>query len=93
VSLGGVMTSILTWLDRVNAADVNFLLGTWVADAQGTGTGPGTPQTDNRVVNALNQITLWGPEGACGRTEGRGCRRARVRARVRVPAHIPAAVW
>lgn len=43
------------------AGDVNFLLGTWVADAKGWGYN--ASQQDNRINNALNQITLWGPDG------------------------------
>ena len=51
-------SGIITDLDEVLAADQNFLLGTWIADAASWGTN--TNETALWVYNARNQITLWG---------------------------------
>jgi alpha-N-acetylglucosaminidase len=53
---------LLMTLDTTLGADVNFLLGTWIADAARWGNGDPTI-TAQWVFNARNQITLWGPDG------------------------------
>ena len=53
------MLALLRDLDAVAAADVNFLLGPWIADARRwANTSAGA---DNRELNARNLFTLWGP--------------------------------
>jgi hypothetical protein len=43
-------------------ADVNFLLGPWLADAQRWAFND-SQLLANRMFNARNLITLWGPDG------------------------------
>ena len=49
-------------LDHALAADLNFLLGHWIADAASWG-GDDPAWTSLLVFNARNQVTLWGPRG------------------------------
>ncbi|XP_065187184.1 alpha-N-acetylglucosaminidase-like [Sycon ciliatum] len=55
------MLDILADLDHLLANDQNFLLGKWVEDAYSMGA------TDEErailMMNAKNQVTLWGPHG------------------------------
>ncbi len=59
--IAATLLAIIADIDATNAGDVNFLLGTWLADAATTGYN--ASQVANRVFNARNQITLWGPRG------------------------------
>ena len=61
-SIISAINSLFVTLDSVCAADVNFLLGTWIADAASWGGGD-SAWTDLLVFNARNQVTLWGPRG------------------------------
>lgn len=60
-AIADVMLGVIADVDATDAADKNFLLGTWLADA--TTTGFNASQVSNRLFNARNQITLWGPRG------------------------------
>ena len=61
-SLVALCAGLITDLDAVLAADGNFLLGTWIADAAAWGGGDAA-WTSLLVFNARNQVTLWGPRG------------------------------
>jgi len=62
--LTAAMLALLGDLDAVAGADVNFLLGPWIADARRWGA---TPAASNLLeLNARNVLTLWGPGGAGG---------------------------
>jgi len=61
-SIISAINALFVSLDSVCAADVNFLLGTWIADAASWGGGD-SAWTDLLVFNARNQVTLWGPRG------------------------------
>jgi len=55
--------TILTTLDNALSANINFLLGTWIADSVQWGSNdPDPTHTDLYVFNARNQITEWGPQ-------------------------------
>jgi hypothetical protein len=54
--------SLISDLDAALAADVNYLLGNWIADAAAWG-GDDASWTSLLVFNARNQVTLWGPKG------------------------------
>jgi len=60
-SLASALLGVIGDVDTTDGADVNFLLGTWLEDAAGWGFNES--QVENRVFNARNQITLWGPNG------------------------------
>ncbi len=60
-ALRGFLLGLLADLDTVNGADANYLLGTWLADAAQWAFN--ASQLSNRLFNAKNQITLWGPDG------------------------------
>ncbi|CAG7817662.1 unnamed protein product [Allacma fusca] len=55
------LLEILVDMDSVLSTDKNFLLGKWISDAEAWG----TTSEEKRLLryNALNQITLWGPNG------------------------------
>ena len=55
------LLGIIADVDTSDAGDVNFLLGPWLADASKWGFNDS--QVSNRLFNARNQITLWGPNG------------------------------
>ena len=59
--LSAALLGIVSDIDDTNAADVNFLLGNWLADAATWGFNES--QVRNRLFNARNQVTLWGPNG------------------------------
>jgi hypothetical protein len=59
--IADAMLGVIADIDATNAGDVNFLLGTWLADAAKWGFND--TQVANRLYNARNQITLWGPNG------------------------------
>ena len=61
-SIISAINTLFNKLDSVCAADVNFLLGTWIADAASWGNGD-SDWTNLLVFNARNQVTLWGPRG------------------------------
>jgi alpha-N-acetylglucosaminidase len=61
-SLVELCSGIIADLDAALAADKNFLLGSWIADAAAWG-GADADWTNLLVFNARNQITLWGPHG------------------------------
>lgn len=58
------MLALLTDLDAVAGANVNFLLGPWIADARRWADVPAAAA--NRELNARNVLTLWGPGGPGG---------------------------
>jgi alpha-N-acetylglucosaminidase len=60
-AIAASMLGIIGDIDATNSGDVNFLLGTWLADAAAWGFN--ASQTANRLFNARNQVTLWGPNG------------------------------
>ena len=60
-AIAAAMLGIISDVDTTDSGDVNFLLGTWLADAAAWGFN--ASQTANRLFNARNQITLWGPNG------------------------------
>ena len=60
-AMAGPLLGVIADVDTTDAADVNFLLGTWLADAAAWGFN--ASQVENRLFNARNQITLWGPNG------------------------------
>ena len=59
--IADALLGIIADIDATNAGDKNFLLGTWLADAAAWGFN--ASQVANRLFNARNQITLWGPNG------------------------------
>jgi len=59
--MAAALSGLIADVDATDAADQNFLLGTWLADAATWGFN--ASQTANRLFNARNQITLWGPQG------------------------------
>ena len=59
--IADALLGIIADIDDTNAGDKNFLLGTWLADAAAWGFN--SSQVANRLFNARNQITLWGPKG------------------------------
>ncbi len=59
--IADALLGIIADIDDTNAGDKNFLLGTWLADAAAWGFN--SSQVANRLFNARNQITLWGPRG------------------------------
>jgi len=59
-----MMLNITRDLDTVLGANVNFMLGPWIADARARANT--SAQADNRELNARNILTLWGP----GATDG-----------------------
>ena len=61
LALQSAMMGLLSDLDAVNSADPNYLLGTWLDDAAQWAFN--ASQLSNRLLNAKNQITLWGPNG------------------------------
>ena len=61
-SLVELCSGVIADLDAALAADRNFLLGNWIADAAAWG-GADAEWTNLLVFNARNQITLWGPRG------------------------------
>ena len=61
-SLVALCSGLISELDAALAADQNFLLGHWIADAAAWG-GADAEWTSLLVFNARNQITLWGPRG------------------------------
>jgi hypothetical protein len=61
VTLTQLLTQMLEDLDAALAADQNYLLGHWIADAASWGTNAN--DTALWVFNARNQVTLWGPHG------------------------------
>mmetsp|Transcript_14706 Transcript_14706/g.25215 ORF Transcript_14706/g.25215 Transcript_14706/m.25215 type:complete len:686 (+) Transcript_14706:2-2059(+) len=48
-------------LDNLLGTNINYLLGQWLADAQSWAQTPF--ERDLNQFNALNQLTLWGPNG------------------------------
>ena len=60
-AIADALLSIIANVDATDAGDVNFLLGTWLADAAVWGFN--ATQLQNRLFNARNQVTLWGPNG------------------------------
>ncbi|XP_025111113.1 alpha-N-acetylglucosaminidase-like isoform X2 [Pomacea canaliculata] len=58
---GKLLSELLLDIDTLLASDKRFLLGTWLAQANAWGTDA-NEQALLRY-NALNQITLWGPDG------------------------------
>ena len=61
-ALAAALLGLISDIDATNSGDVNFLLGTWLSDAAAWGAGNAST-TLNRLYNARNQITLWGPRG------------------------------
>lgn len=59
--IASAMTQLLKDLDALLGTNVNYLLGRWLQRAQNLSTTP--TEAANYRFNALNQITLWGPEG------------------------------
>lgn len=59
-ALSDVMLQIILQVDAYLGTNVNFLLGTWIADARLA--AGNTTQVDNFEFNARNQITMWGPK-------------------------------
>ncbi|XP_068202861.1 alpha-N-acetylglucosaminidase-like [Palaemon carinicauda] len=55
------LQTILKDMDYILATSPDFLLGTWVKDAASWATNE--QERELYVYNALNQVTLWGPEG------------------------------
>lgn len=64
---------VLDNLDAALAADVNFLLGTWIADAVSWGAGDANA-TALWAANARAQVTIWGPVSS-GVNDDYGARR------------------
>lgn len=67
--LTAMMSALVADLEAVLAADVNFMLGPWIADARAMAqaTSPNaTAEADGFELNARNIITLWGPGDAAG---------------------------
>ena len=64
LALQAASLGLISDLDAVDAADPNFLLGTWLSDAAQWAFN--ASQLSNRLLNAKNQITLWGPDGEVG---------------------------
>lgn len=58
------MVELLLDMDTLLASDEHFLLGPWIAAAQSWATNAQEKQL--LWFNALNQITLWGPDGEVG---------------------------
>ena len=62
ISISTEMVELLTWLDKYLGTNVNFLLGTWIADARmSVSANASTDVIKNFEFNARNQITMWGP--------------------------------
>ncbi|KAM3860076.1 alpha-N-acetylglucosaminidase [Diretmus argenteus] len=62
LTAGGVLVyDLLPELNRLLSSDRNFLLGTWLEQAQSLGLDEKEAQLYD--INARNQITLWGPSG------------------------------
>lgn len=60
-SVGAALLLVINATDELLAADVNYLVGTWLADAEQWASNDN--ETANLRSNAKNQITLWGPNG------------------------------
>ena len=59
-ALSAVMLEIILEVDAYLGTNVNFLLGTWIADAR---LAAGNAALENNFeFNARNQITMWGPD-------------------------------
>ena len=58
-ALSAVMLDIILEVDTYLGTNVNYLLGTWIADARLA--AGNTTQASNFEFNARNQITMWGP--------------------------------
>ena len=91
-ALVALCTSLIQDMDAMLAADNNFLLGHWIADAAAWG-GADAAWTSLLVFNARNQVTLWGPHGEINdyvrRTLRQAmCTPARLRAHP-TPPHTP----
>ena len=54
---------LISSLDALLSTDVNYLLGTWLADAQSWAAPGNSSEAQWLGFNARNQITLWGPNG------------------------------
>lgn len=62
VSIRTEMVQLLTSLDQYLGTNVNFLLGTWIADARMSAPANASSEVVNNCeFNARNQITMWGP--------------------------------
>jgi alpha-N-acetylglucosaminidase len=61
-SLTQQMVKLLSDFDAVLATNENYLLGTWLSDAESWAFGDESART-NLIFNAKNQLTLWGPDG------------------------------
>ncbi|XP_001357424.3 alpha-N-acetylglucosaminidase [Drosophila pseudoobscura] len=59
--LGSKLLQLFDDLEHILASGSNFLLGTWLADAQRA--APNAADKPNFEFNARNQITAWGPDG------------------------------
>jgi hypothetical protein len=59
--LASLMTSLITDLDELLATNPNFLLGSWTSSARSWAAN--SAEASQLQFNALNQITLWGPQG------------------------------
>jgi alpha-N-acetylglucosaminidase len=57
--MANALLGLIFDVDTTDAGDVNFLLGPWLSDAAKWGFND--TQVSNRLFNARNQITLWGP--------------------------------
>ena len=62
-SVASAMTTALNDLDDVLATNPSFLLGHWVAVATKAPNTSTPAEVGNRIFNAKNQVTLWGPSG------------------------------
>jgi hypothetical protein len=62
ISLSDSLLALLGTLDAALAADQNFLLGNWIADAV-SWAGDNATMATQWSYNARNQVTLWGPTG------------------------------
>ena len=65
IALVNLCQNIMQDLDTALGANINFLLGSWIADAQQWGNNDPNPDHLNLYLfNARNQLTLWGPPTA-----------------------------
>lgn len=61
LAVDAALQGIIADLDTLLRADVNFLFGTWTADARAWGNTPA--EVALMEYSARNQVTMWGPTG------------------------------